>query len=85
MLGDITVVENIYIACGYTDMRKSIDGLAVIVQEQFSWILFRKAFFCSVENAGTGSNVFCGKGMVFCSYTNVWRTAVSNGRAKKAK
>ena len=27
MLGDITVAENIYIACGYTDMRKSIDGL----------------------------------------------------------
>ena len=23
MLGDITVAENIYIACGYTDMRKS--------------------------------------------------------------
>ena len=31
MLGDITVAENIYIACGYTDMRKSIDGLAVLV------------------------------------------------------
>jgi len=27
MLGDITVVDQIYIACGYTDMRKSIDGL----------------------------------------------------------
>ena len=35
MLGDITVAENIYIACGYTDMRKSIDGLAAVVQEQF--------------------------------------------------
>ena len=35
MLGDITVAENIYIACGYTDMRKSIDGLASIVQQQF--------------------------------------------------
>ena len=35
MLGDISVAENIYIACGYTDMRKSIDGLAGIVQQQF--------------------------------------------------
>lgn len=35
MLGDISVCENIYIACGYTDMRKSIDGLAAIVQQQF--------------------------------------------------
>ena len=31
MLGDIAVAENIYIACGYTDMRKSIDGLAAAV------------------------------------------------------
>ena len=35
MLGDITVAENIYIACGHTDMRKSIDGLATVVKEQF--------------------------------------------------
>ena len=25
MLGDISGVENIYIVCGYTDMRKAID------------------------------------------------------------
>ena len=35
MLDDITVAENIYIACVYTYMRKSIDGLAAIVQQQF--------------------------------------------------
>ena len=27
MLGDISVANDIYIVCGYTDMRKSIDGL----------------------------------------------------------
>ena len=26
MLGDISGLEKIYIVCGYTDMRKSIDG-----------------------------------------------------------
>ena len=35
MLGDITIAQEIYIACGYTDMRKSIDGLAALVQQQF--------------------------------------------------
>lgn len=35
MLGDISKAEHIYIACGYTDMRKSIDGLAAIVQQNF--------------------------------------------------
>lgn len=48
MLGDITVAENIYIACGYTDMRKSIDGLAAVVQEQFHLAPFSRSlfFFC---------------------------------------
>ena len=36
MLGDISTAENIYIACGYTDMRKAIDGLAAIVKENFA-------------------------------------------------
>mgnify|MGYP000072589340 CR=1 FL=1 len=26
MLGDISELKKIYIVCGYTDMRKSIDG-----------------------------------------------------------
>ena len=33
MLGDISGVENIYIVCGYTDMRKAIDGLCAVVEE----------------------------------------------------
>ena len=50
MLGNISVAENIYIACGYTDMRKSIDGLAAIVQEQFHLDPFSNTLF-----------LFCGK------------------------
>ena len=33
-LKDLTA-DNIYIVCGNTDMRKSIDGLAALVQQQF--------------------------------------------------
>ena len=33
MLGDISGVENIFIVCGYTDMRKAIDGLCAVVEE----------------------------------------------------
>lgn len=50
MLGDITACENIYIACGYTDMRKSIDGLAAIVQQQFHLDPFSNTLF-----------LFCGR------------------------
>ncbi len=50
MLGDITACENIYIACGHTDMRKSIDGLAAIVKEQFHLDPFSNTLF-----------LFCGR------------------------
>ena len=36
MLADISNVDAIYIVCGRTDMRKSIDGLCAIIQDQFS-------------------------------------------------
>ena len=32
MLGDITAAGELHIATGYTDMRKSIDGLCAIVE-----------------------------------------------------
>lgn len=35
----------IYVACGYTDMRKQIDGLAQIVQQSFHLDPFSNAFF----------------------------------------
>jgi len=35
MLGDISKAEEIYVACGYTDMRRNIDGLAAFVKQSF--------------------------------------------------
>ena len=47
MLADISSVDAIYIVCGRTDMRKSIDGLCAIIQEQFSMELDHALFlFC---------------------------------------
>ena len=50
MLGDITVAKDIYLACGYTDMRKSLDGLAALVQESFGMDPFAPTLY-----------LFCGK------------------------
>lgn len=40
----------IYVACGYTDMRKQIDGLAAMVQRNFHLDPFSKSLF-----------LFCGR------------------------
>lgn len=38
-------VEQVYLACGSTDMRKSIDGLAVLVKECFQLDPFSSCWF----------------------------------------
>lgn len=45
-----TLTDEVYLACGSTDMRKSIDGLAAIVQMSFSLDPFSSSLF-----------VFCNK------------------------
>ena len=42
--------DHIYIVCGHTDMRKSSDGLAAIIQQQFQLDLFSSSAF-----------LFCGR------------------------
>jgi len=36
MVGDITVANEIYVICGYTDMHKSIDGLCAVIKDQLN-------------------------------------------------
>lgn len=50
MLGDISQAQQIYIACGHTDMRKSIDGLVATVQQRFCLDPFVSSLF-----------LFCGR------------------------
>ena len=50
MLADFSIVDHIYIACGYTDMRKSIDGLAACVKQSLHLDPFSNSIF-----------LFCGR------------------------
>ena len=47
--------KHVYLACGHTDMRKSINGLAAIVEGSFKLDLFGGALFvfCN-RNKDTG-------------------------------
>lgn len=50
MLGDTSAVSTVYLVTGYTDMRKSIDGLAAIVQGTLQLDPYSRSLF-----------LFCGR------------------------
>ena len=50
MLKNINATQDVYIVCGYTDMRRGIDGLAGIVKINFGMDPFSSSMF-----------LFCGK------------------------
>lgn len=50
MFNDATGFDRIYIACGYTDLRRGIDGLAGLIQNEFRLDPFQNILF-----------LFCGR------------------------
>ena len=50
MLNEFSGADKVYIACGYTDLRGGINGLAAIVQQEFSLDPFTNTLF-----------LFCGR------------------------
>ena len=50
MLSDFSGADHVYIACGYTDLRRGIDGLAELVRQQFRLDPFSNTLF-----------LFCGR------------------------
>lgn len=47
---DLSKVKNYYVACGYTDLRRGIDGLVAIVTQQYAGQLSEESLF-----------LFCGR------------------------
>lgn len=45
MIVDYTKVKYIYIVCGKTDMRRSIDGLAAIIMDQYALDAYSDVLF----------------------------------------
>jgi transposase len=50
MLSDFIAAEHIYVACGHTDLRRSIDGLAACVQQRFGLNPFSDSLFLFCGN-----------------------------------
>ena len=55
----------VYIVCGKTGLRKDIDGLAILIKEQFELILLVVKFFFSVVEARIASKPSIGTDKAF--------------------
>lgn len=67
MLKDAAGVTKIYIACGYTDLRKGIDGLITLIQEQFAMDPLEKGtlfLFCGKKTDRIKGVLFEGDGFL---------------------
>ena len=64
---DLSQVRRYYVACGYTDLRRGIDGLAAIVTQQFGAQLNEESLFLfavagqigSRHSTGLETDIFC--------------------------
>lgn len=50
MIGDITVATDIFIITGYTDMRKSLDGLCAVIKDKMNMEVNHRSIY-----------LFCGR------------------------
>jgi len=73
---DLSKVKRYYIACGYTDLRFGIDGLANVVQQQYSQRLDEASLFlfCGRRADRIKALYWCGDG-----YLLLYKR-LSNGR-----
>jgi len=63
MLKDIMNYDGIYLACGITDLRRAVDGLAIIVKQEFNMDPLKTIFTCSVTGPAIASKHLAGIAM----------------------
>jgi len=86
VLSEITGFRAIYIYCGKCDLRKGIDGLAMLVKEQFHLDPFQKEvlfLFCGC--ALTDSKAWSGKAMGSACFISGSKQDASGGREVRKK
>lgn len=65
---DLSRVEKYYVACGYTDLRRGIDGLAAIVSQQYGRDLCEDSLFlfCGRRTDRIKALYYSGMGIYCC-------------------
>ena len=85
MLNDFSCRCPVYIACGYTDLRRGIDGLANLVKSQFQMDPFQLALFLFCGRRRDRIKALTGRETAFYCCISASRAAVFNGRGVRRK
>ena len=85
MLSDLTDKVPVYLVTGYTDLRRSIDGLAIIVQAQLRLDPFSKALFLFCGRRCDRIKCLLGRETDSYCCTSGLTTEEFNGRGTKLK
>ena len=89
MLNDILKGSQVYLVTGYTDLRRSIDGLATIVQAKLNLDPYSKALFlfCGRRSDRIKGLLWEGDGflLLYKRVESVWIMADFSGHAMKQK
>ena len=86
MLNDASGFQKIYLATGYTDLRRGMEGLANIIRFRFHLDPYdRNTLFLFCGKRSDRIKGLLGKGMVFCYYTNGWIPVLSAGHETARK
>lgn len=80
MLLDLKRIAQVYLVCGRTDLRRGIDGLAGIVQEQYDLDPYCQNLYLFAAARRIASKPCIGMAMVLCCCTSAMRMVDSNGR-----
>ena len=77
---DLSKVRNYYVACGYTDLRRGIDGLAAVVTQQYRNKMDEESLFlfCGRRTDRIKALYWCGEGYILLY------KRLSNGRFQSA-
>ena len=83
MLAREISADHIYLACGHTDMRKSIDGLASIVSSHFKMDPHQPSLFlfCGRRKDRIKALLWTRPASSCC--ISVWKTVSTNGQASR--
>ena len=85
MLNDFNGADRVFLATGFTDLRRGTDGLTSIVQQQFELGPLTNTLFFSVADVGTESRHCTGKATDLCCFTSGLSPVLSNGHGLKRK